>query len=626
MKVNDREYQQPQPDVTDTGVRYTLRLMNARVISTAEFSRRFRDTSGWAILAGSAVSSGPPTSAPMAGEAIRGFLSAVTDICGRVSAPLAREYRSVLDSLPGHALARNLKFELALSRIYERNPKLLKETVRRIFGGRPYNHNHQAIATLSRRGWATWLLTTNFDDGFEATGGFDGFVINEADRQAVIKLHGDANSGSGLIATIEALASAESAARQSKVFSDLQQDGLRSLLVVGYSGTGDLDIVPALNQAIERGLHVWWVVREGSRHRPIVPVEVAGTVEADLLSSSPKRNVLLALADELPIESTLGKPADRTHETSIQMAPVLSTVDFRDLADITVSWLLDANLGWQAARLLTAGEQALSYESAEQWSLACERMSAYSIASKYLTRVSDPDLTHNVGRLGRLAFLLQEAGRISRSRALYRKAAEGLAALREANPPFEIVDFVRRGHLESNLELCASRWLLTTRRRLVDELGLTDECAELLRLSRTVSPSVYGVLRLRRAQIAYLVAGNQREREAALREGGNALADALRLQHADAEGNASRFLLAGGRIGRDLRRTTRESFQGVATPPRDRFKEVPAWLQGYVPNWAIPVKMQLPFVGLIKRTVDIQAVLRFHVMRQIWRLRILVNS
>ena len=157
---------------------------------------------------------------------------------------------------------------------------------------------------------------------------------------------------------------------------------------------------------------------------------------------------------------------------------------------------------------------------------------------------------------------------------------------------------------------------------MVSRHDLAKRCSQMQEAAWYESPAVYEVLRLRSAQIQFMTASGQAEREQALTEAAGAMEEAIRLQHADGEAGASRFLLAGGSIGRRLRRTVRGSFDHpTATPPRDRLKEIPAYVQGLLPPVLMPWKMQPPLVSLQKRMLNSIAVLRLKVMGMIWTPR-----
>lgn len=159
-----------------------------------------------------------------------------------------------------------------------------------------YLHTHAAISNLMIQGRVKLCLTTNLDNAIERanpdldvlvhTSGFS--LPHPPDRPTILKLHGDVIKGS-YIATIPDMIKAEKTAD----FSYLQ-DLLRSrtILVAGYSGSGDIDIAPYIRVAKQNGARLVWLVKPGSR-----PPDLATDwYSTDLFSVESERNRLLELS------------------------------------------------------------------------------------------------------------------------------------------------------------------------------------------------------------------------------------------------------------------------------------------------------------------------------------------
>lgn len=352
-----------------------------------------------------------------------------------------------------------------------------------------------------------------------------------------------------------------------------------------------------------------------------------GIVRTDLSSRDATKNVLIGLSG-FAARSCPNIPRDDKAATEVRRllsSTITGSLKTEQLIRISVSFLLEANLGWPAARLLVASDRLIdSLDNREQWHLACERVSAYTVAARYLEDMPGCYGVECAARLARIAFLLQEAGQTRRSRRLFRDAAQALDGLEAIGEvvDFASADFVRRGHLESEIELCSQRWSVKGRKRMAERLDLAKRCHQMQEAAWHESPAVAEVLRLRAAQIQFMIATQKTERDQALIEAASAMEGAIRLQHADGEAVASRFLLAGGSVGRRLRSKVRASFDWpTVTPSRDRLKGIPAHVQGFLPSALMPWKMQPPLVSLQKRILNCIAVFRLRLMCVIWRPR-----
>ena len=583
-------------------------------LTSQEFVDQYRRTAGWGILCGSALSAAGPTFAPMVGPSLWGLLLALVDEIGLRSQALGAISRRIIRRVDRRTLIANLKLEVALSNVDGIVQGGAERVVHSLYAGRQSNANHGAIAALHDKGWARWVLTTNFDGGLEGTGHFTGVDTRLPQQNSVLKLHGDADSGRDIVATMEGLTTGRNFAFAEGAMAVLAGLGMERLLVVGYSGHGDIDILPALVGAPNKGIALWWAVKSGGSPPP--GMAVAGTITHDL--EKPRANVLCALADTCPLADELrhARFEQSLRDAFVRLRGVVQEFSFEQLVGICVSLLLEANFGWQPAKFLLASERLAGMPvNHDQWHLACERMSAYTASERHLRRQTEPRSgVKRASAMARRAFIVQESGRIPESRHLFAEATrEFLSASEE--PSFRDSDFVLRGSLESEIERCASVWRKRERSRLAREL--LERCNRLEQEAQHEVPSVANVLKLRRAQLVFLSADGAAARSSALRLAKEALVGSIALQHADGEGASRRFLAAvGGWEGwRMIREMTKGLEPSTERPAREVVKSLPTAFQGLLPLAMIPWKFQVPFVGPAKRLTD-----KLMTRRLMWRL------
>jgi tetratricopeptide (TPR) repeat protein len=135
------------------------------------------------------------------------------------------------------------------------------------------NRIHYALAELARRG--AFILTTNFDCLIENAAAAMGFpllgmaqdedfeLISEREdvqpQWRVVKLHGSTDFPETIQTTLEAVARGRFAFAQGTAKGDFVR-GLfadRDLLVIGYSGSDDFDIIPLLLQTPSERAVIW---------------------------------------------------------------------------------------------------------------------------------------------------------------------------------------------------------------------------------------------------------------------------------------------------------------------------------------------------------------------------------
>lgn len=154
------------------------------------------------------------------------------------------------------------------------------------------NANHAAIGTLLSVGRSCAALTTNFDNGIEIADPSIPTIVHPNhpptldSGPALLKLHGDVITG-GLVATSPALLKGHELDSFRYVGALLRG---RRVLVVGYSGTGDVDISPHLKSS---GAVFVWVTSNRSGSQP--PGYSRYWIRSNLESSDPSENCLIGL-------------------------------------------------------------------------------------------------------------------------------------------------------------------------------------------------------------------------------------------------------------------------------------------------------------------------------------------
>ena len=112
-----------------------------------------------------------------------------------------------------------------------------------------FTDNHAAIAFLLAQSIVPFVLTTNFDNAIESAFGssngrrVDTYIHTSAQvqpqRGALVKLHGDVDKGTNA-ATPRQFLSSQRLGEHGYIRAIVRG---RTVLVTGYSGTGDVDIL-----------------------------------------------------------------------------------------------------------------------------------------------------------------------------------------------------------------------------------------------------------------------------------------------------------------------------------------------------------------------------------------------
>jgi hypothetical protein len=272
------------------------------------------------ILAGSAISA---TNAPWL-PSVDGFrlelLRAIQTHAGIATyrERLGCRYARKLSAGRYAALRKGTKFEQFLEDLVRVTSRpavndLLADTFTCVKG--QYGPNHAAIAELSRSGGCEACLTTNFDNAIEramATSTTPNVIVGAptsgvSQAGTIYKLHGRAEDRSCDFTASDLLTKARSG------FYDWLETLLRGkvVLVVGYSGRGDIDIAGHLRRADAH--YVWGYV---DPKEPLPWDGFAGhRMWLDLSAAAPRSaNLLVALAAKRGDAARLSPPVAIPHE------------------------------------------------------------------------------------------------------------------------------------------------------------------------------------------------------------------------------------------------------------------------------------------------------------------------
>lgn len=544
-----------------------------------------------------------PTSAPGVEAGLYGLVLALgKDLESRPSV-LSRTYRDVLLSVRPARLAMNLKFEWAMTHV-EAHAKVATALINAWFGDLEPNANHLAIGSLRRSAWARWVATTNFDAGLERTGAF-AVVAGPwtGSTGDVTKLHGDPHHPESLVATLETLARRK-ASYGVQVLLDLSKR-IDGLLVVGYSGMGDVDIFPVLRSLANSGLPIWWCVRENAiRPRDI---SLAGIVEIDL--DTEEKNVLRLLAGVGGAMTSPVRGNELIERARMAAVPIVEPLDPKTRLWLSVSLLMEAGLSTEAARVLWGAEQA-------NWSVppliearSRERMSAYSLAlvpARRITSEAQSDSQEASAR-AREAFFAQESGRVGRSLQLFadavRQRGEGSDALDEG---------ITRGWVEAEIERTFRMWRSQERTKALQALARSVDFAWWIGQLEESAPMSAQLWRFAQLRVEYLLAEDAAVRRRTTTLLIELLADMHALQYAEAESGLLRFL---SRVGIESPRGDSRN-TGMYGSGRDRFKGVIARVQGRLRFLPAPLTMEVP--PLAKAAFDAIACVRWRLLRASW--------
>ena len=228
----------------------------------------------YVLFCGSAVSSpqlGSKTAfSPMVGNVYEGLFTEIADrfedLGGAYYRLLARDTRTLIPKPGGEKTSLDeTKFETLIGFLQDAsNEHAVGDLLHRLFfcDASTHNYNHLAIAKLLKSGTAARCLTTNFDNGIENASGLIPWVHKHGhtpDDSRILKLHGDATTGA-FVATTRTLL--EFAGTRDYDYVRTLLAG-KTVLFLGYSALGDIDIAPRLYEVIRSDpkTKFVWVVR-----------------------------------------------------------------------------------------------------------------------------------------------------------------------------------------------------------------------------------------------------------------------------------------------------------------------------------------------------------------------------
>ena len=272
------------------------------------------------LLCGSAISARAPSGQPflpMVIPAMASFFALTAERLkkGTYLHRLSAGYAEAIWEPRGayHRLLRDTKFEEFVARLEEIvGVDNANRWLSALFSCSPgeFNFNHAAICRLLETGAARACITTNFDNAIEQAAavplpkyvGYD-LPAALAESPVLLKPHGCVETGE-YVATTAALYSAKRKRRFDALASLLSH---RTVVVVGYSGFGDVDIEPQLRRAAEDyGTNFLWTLAPGAD--PASIPAYARYAQYDLFRTEPDANWLVGLAQRSGLAPIRAKP------------------------------------------------------------------------------------------------------------------------------------------------------------------------------------------------------------------------------------------------------------------------------------------------------------------------------
>jgi len=371
-----------------------LSTANQQVITSVdELKSRLGDH--FVILFGSAVSGVMEPKLPMIYDVMDTFLEQASArlYAGSYQEKVVAGYARELVRGYHKPLLRQTKFE---NFIFDLQASVGKDQVDDLFvrvfscTGKQYNNNHSALAFLLRKRNCLAALTTNFDNQVElCLPNLKTYIYPKRpkhipaarNRPIYIKLHGDAPTRT-YVATSPQLSQARSIDTYAFI-EDLLLDQV--VLVLGYSGTGDIDIAPHLGR-VEK-LLIWGdytvdTTKAGHPNRI--------NLLCDLSLSDPgrekdgRRNVLLDLATSYgwkpPATSTL-KEKMMWEDHIVAWTQKLPLHNLRKFITSFMSW----RTSWPHVHIAYLGlQENESYENKLEYALSTVQVAAYNSSERLL--------------------------------------------------------------------------------------------------------------------------------------------------------------------------------------------------------------------------------------------------
>lgn len=245
-----------------------------------------------------------------------------------------------------------------------------------------YGANQSAISWLLQEKKCIGCLTTNFDNSIEiCTRNLNLYVHpnypktlpSTVNKPILVKLHGDAKS-KNCLATIRGLSDARRLAGHQYLRGLISN---KKVLVLGYSGFGDVDITPHLE--LSNAQFVWAVKDLDSR----VPNFVKTRILCNLQSTDLSENVLLGLAF---LHGWRKKIVGKNHEWKSQIDKWCKQVGIESLAHI-VTLTIFGQVGWPSIHLSHfVSLPVVNQEALIAKGIACLQVSAYDSAQGFFNQ------------------------------------------------------------------------------------------------------------------------------------------------------------------------------------------------------------------------------------------------
>jgi tetratricopeptide (TPR) repeat protein len=336
------------------------------------------------FFAGAGISAMPPSNLPLATGLIEQVLEPVLS-------PLALPYdiaRSITQALV------QLRPEVITDVLVEHIGIDAAKPLLHVLRGEP-NAWHAFLADAQHHGCR--VITTNFDTLIEQAGGSDLF-----------KIHGSIGDGLTSIALAVRQVGRGLSLEQTERLRALVKT--RPLIVIGYSGRDEFDIMPVLN-SIERTAPGLWIVHEPEA--PLRPVEWTPRFPVSVDVFAGETSELLAVLRPHRMFGRLHSAPDTTPrpepwqppQESAAIALIYSLVEAREF---TLARQLFARMPHPSARLLVAYAVVLEKYASDLRDAACVAQQA-----RRASRRASPDVR---------ALVLDQSGVIARRRGLYRIA------------------------------------------------------------------------------------------------------------------------------------------------------------------------------------------------------------
>jgi len=356
----------------------------------------------------------------------------------------------------------------------------------RIFSctGDQYNNNHSALAFLLKKRICLAALTTNFDNQIElCLPGVKTYIYPKRPKHLpstkklpiLVKLHGDAPSRT-YVATSPQLSQARTIDTYA-FLEELLRDQV--VLVLGYSGTGDIDIAPHLGK--KEKILVWGDLRVDPK-RITQPNQVDLLCDLSLsrpgLEKNGNKNILLELAASYGWKPTKRKSPGDTIQWEDEIVNWTQQIPLIHLSKFIMSFM-SWRTSWPHVHMayLSLLENN-SYENRLEYALSIVQVAAYNSSErvlKSLLLLEPPDMMQYLSVLELLGFTYWGKRRYQNALSLYMgilKMYELISNEWDAKPPDEIRKHVcgmAREYLEVLLEVVNNERNNQTRRKIVRE-------------------------------------------------------------------------------------------------------------------------------------------------------------